>query len=248
MAATRPKPTNRHPGRVSLILKEFNNAIEDHGCFVRVTPSVVCPRRTGGDIDIDSTNHDLNCPICNNGIIDLHSLAVETWGLITGISLDKTYTEQSRFDVKDAMFTVLSGVRLSYFYKIEVLDFGSQFNQLVKKVSDDFDRLRYPPADPEDGSQFAVMDGDGTIYERDVDYVIEGRGIRWLGLNRPPVGKLFTILYPVLPTFRVMEMLHENRYYYDSHKIALKEAQQFPQQAHIRWDFMATGAGSDIPK
>lgn len=246
MAATRPKAQTRRPARLSLVLKDFNDVIEDQGCYVRITPSILCPRRTGGDIDIDSTNHDLNCPYCNNGIVDLDDMSVEDWALILGIGLDKTYTQQSRFDVKDAMLTCRSGIRLSYFYKVEVLDFGSQFNQMVKKRSGDFDRLRYNPRDPEDGSQFALQDGNGARYERDTDYEITDGGINWLTANRPATGELFSILYPVNPTFRVMELSHENRYYYGSHKEPLKEAQQFPQQAHVRWDFLAFGAGSDV--
>ena len=247
MAAIRPKAETRRPARLSLTLKDFNDVIEDHGSFVRITPSIICPRRTGIDIDVDSTNHDLNCPYCRNGIVDLEDMSVEDWVLILGVGLDKVFQPQSRFDIKDAMITCRSGIRLSYFYKIEVLDFGSQFNQLVKKSSLDFDRLRYNPRDPEDGSQFALPDGNGVDYERGVDYDITTGGITWLGANRPPVERLFSILYPVNPTFRVMEMAHENRYYYGSHKEPVKEAQQFPQQAHIRWDFMAFGAGSDVP-
>jgi len=244
---TYPKPT-RKPGRVSLVIDEFNNLIEDQGIMVRVTPSVICPRRTGEVEDNMNINHDLNCPICHGrSVVDLDHLAQDDWAFIQGITLDKTFTESSRYDMKDAFMTFRSPLRVSYWYKIEIIDFGSQFNELIHKNGKETrDRIRYPALDPEDGNIFALIDGAGDTYELGTDYDINGQYIEWKTARMPPEDRLFSFLYPVLPTFRVLDLPHENRYYYDSDKNPVKVPEQLPQQAHIRWDFMAVGSGSDI--
>jgi len=236
------------PGRVSLIPGEFDNLVVDQGIMVRITPSVLCPRRSGNDVEEDSVNHDLNCTLCDGMIIDLHEHAVEDWAFIQSISLDRTYDPASRFDVKDAMMTTRARVRLAYWYKVEIIDFGSQFNELIKrspKAGVNIDKLRYPAVDGlEDYNIFSLIDGEGITYAKDVDYRVDGQEIEWIG-GTPAAGRLYSILYPILPTFRILEMPHENRYYYDQEKSPVKVPEHLPQQAHIRWDYMARGSGSD---
>jgi hypothetical protein len=248
MSTQRPKSSGK-PAKIDLVIKDFEKLLDDQGCFVRITPSVVCPRRSGGDIDETSVNHDLNCPVCENKqVVDLDDLAVEDWAYIQSIKLDKVFDESSRLDIKDAFISCRRAIRLGYWYKIEILDFGSQFNELILRTNDDVDHTRYKILDPEDFSQFALIDSEGVRYVKDTDYEADysNQTIKWLTSNRPATGKLYSFLYPVIPTFRVLELMHENRYYYDSEKKPYREAKQLPQQAHIRWDFMAKGSGSDV--
>lgn len=245
MKNTYPKETFK-PGRIDLEPQDFDRLLQHQGTRVRITPAILCPRRTGTNIDETSLNHDLNCPLCDQQIIDLDDLAVEDWAFIQGITIDKTFDPQQRYDVKDAFISTRAHLRLAYWYKIEIIDFGSMFNELILRTADDQDHLRYPAIDPEDGSIFHLVDNDGTKFVKGTDFNIVGQDIVWLTANRPPKNKLYSFLYPVLPTFRVLELMHENRYYYESKDSPVKTPIQLPQQAHVRWDFMAKGSGSDV--
>lgn len=243
--AKRPPP----PPRVDLITKEFDTLVEDQGSRVRITPAILCPSRSSFSEDTGDNNHPLNCEICDGSqIVDVDDESYEDWVYIQGMKLEKQFQVSEVFDVKDAFLTARAGSRLGYFFKVEVLDFGSQFNEVILRGTDDSDKVRYPYSDPMDGSFFLLMGPDGTKYERGVDYNIVGRDLTWLTSNRPASNKLYSIIYPVLPTFRVLEFMHENRYYYDGFKRPDKVPVQLPQQCHIRWDFMAKGQGSDVKR
>ena len=241
-----PKRIGDSP-RVELVVKEFNNLIEDQGTRVRLTPSILCPVRTSVSDHAADTNHNLNCPICDGSeIVDLHELAIEDWVFIQGIKIEKMFQMQGVLDLKVAFMTVRSADRVGYWWKVEIIDFGSMFNELIVKKEGDTDKVRYPYFDAMEGSFFAMVGPDGVRYEKDTDYTVSGKTITWLSANRPETGRLVSFLYPVLPTFRVLELMHDNRYYYDGFKKPTKTPIQLPQQCHIRWDFMAKKDGSDV--
>jgi hypothetical protein len=249
MANTRPKRLTP-PGRISLDPKKFDDLLTDQGTKVRITPAMRCPNRSGGDIRDVENNHPLNCDVCKDDsqIVDLNEAAIEDIAFIQSVSLNREFEPASIFDVKDAMLTVRGGTRLYYFYKIEVLDHTSLFNDVLIKSSSAQDRLRYIPIDVDDGHEFYLLDKDGNRYTRGTHYEIDGtQYLQWLTTNRPPVNTLFSVIYPILPVFRVLELVHENRYYYESKKAADLTAIQLPQQAHIRWDYLAKGRGSNVP-
>jgi len=236
------------PPKVALNPENFDRLVKDHGTYVRVTPSVVCPRRSGTRVELDDTNHDLNCPLCFGSLsIDCDAISFETWAFVQSVKLEKMLDAQGIFDLKDAFATFPPAIRVSYWYKIEILDFTSQYNEVLqRRVDSDTDRLRYSAFDCEDGNIYHVVDNDGKIYERGSDYELESgsQDIVWSS-NAPPEGKLYSMLYPILPTFRVLELMHETRHYYTDAKAPTKSAVQMPQQAHIRWDFMAKKKGTD---
>jgi hypothetical protein len=232
------------PGRVDLIPKEFDNLIEDQGIRVRIIPAVLCPNRTS----LHDTNHTLDCPICyGDEVIDLRDQCVEDWAYVQSIHLNKNMEVQGIWDVKDAQITVRAGVRLYYFYKIEIVDFSSVFNQIIKRGAGDTDRTRYNPA-PNCDTPYYCVDKAGVRYELNTHYKIEDNKLRWLTPVRPAANTLYSLSYPVLPTFRVIEMLHENRYYYRAFKMAEKKPVQLPQQAVIRLDYLAKNSGSNIER
>jgi hypothetical protein len=236
---TRPKRKGK-PGRVDLVPKEFEALIEDQGCYVRITPAMLCPNRS----ELEDTNHALDCPLCfGSEIIDLDNHCQETWALIQGINIDKQFNVNGIFDMKDARITVQQDIRLYYQYKIEVLDFASVFNQVIKRSStNSYDYLRYKPTNNCD-TPFFCKDKTGKEYLLNVDFRIQDNKIIWLTANKPANSTLYSLVYPILPTFRVMEMMHENRYYYDSFKKDKKVPVNLPQQAHIRWDYVAKKSG-----
>lgn len=235
-----PKRINAKPGRIQLHQKDFDNLIEDQGVRVRITPSILCPNRTS----LDDTNHVLKCPVCDGyQTVDMTDGIVEEWAFIQGIKLDKQFQVQGIWDLKDAMVSVKSSIRLYYWYKIEILDSSSNYNQVVERGSADRDKLRYIPTVTATDTPYYLVDSNGTTYKKDKHYKIVDQEIEWKTVIRPESGKLYSFIYPVLPTFRVLELLHENRFYFDDYKRADKVPFQFPQQAVIRWDHLARGSG-----
>lgn len=240
---TYPKRKGK-PSRVDLDVSEFDELLEDQGTRVRITASVVCPNKT----TLEDTNHKLDCPLCyGSQVIDMCETAVEDWVYIQSIKKSQQFDPQGIFDLKDAQITFRQNVRVNYWYKIEVVDFASLYNQLIKRSSTnpDVDFLRYPMATSCD-TPIHLLDKDGVRYTINEHYRIDGRDLRWMTATRPPSGSIYTINYPVLPTFRVLEILHDNRYYYVSGRTPNKTPVNLPQQAHIRLDYLANKAGTNI--
>lgn len=226
----------KKPNRVAFETEDFNTVIEHQGVYVRVTPVVVCPNKS----DKYGTNHDLDCPLCfGKQYIDVCERSREEWVFIQGIHLDKQLNVQGIWDAKDAKISTKSSIRLYYQYKIELLDFESTFNEIVERRSGDADNLRYE-AVAECGESFIVIDKNRKFYELNVDFRVSGKNINWLGLNRP--SGLYTVSYPMRPTFRVIELLNENRNYYNQiggEKIPVN----LPQHAILRLDYLLENGG-----
>ena len=240
---TYPKRVGK-PGRVDLVPQEFDNLLLDQGVRVRIIPALLCPNRTS----LHDTNHALDCPVCfGDEVVDLRDSCIEDWAYIQSIHLNKQFEVPGVWDIKDAQITVRAGVRLYYFYKIEVIDFTSIFNQVIKRGTGDADRTRYEPICHAD-SPFFCVDKTGKRYEINTHFKIENHQIRWLTLTRPAINTLYSLTYSMLPTFRVIEFAHENRYYYTSFKKDSKVPVQLPQQAIIRLDYLAKGSGSNIER
>jgi hypothetical protein len=257
----RDKRAGGKPARVDLKPEEFENLIEDQGIYVRLTPAILCPNRT----ELGDTNHVLDCPLCfGDQVIESPEHAIETWAFIQGIKSQKDLQVAGIYDIKDATITTKQAVKMYYWYKIEVLDFSAVYNQLLKRgTGTNQDRLRYAPA--KQGAAPLTVAGDevlevsapdvpyicidsaGKRYERQKHYKIVDRQLQWLTNNKPASGTLYSLIYPVLPTFRVLELVHEHRYYYVSFKRTSKVPVHLPQQAVIRWDYLARGSGNMVP-
>jgi len=242
-----PSSPNRHPkrlgkpGRVDFDVVELDNLIDDQGINLKITPSILCPNRD----KLGSTNHALDCDVCNGDeAVDLTKDCIETFGVIQSIRHEKTFEVQGIWDEKDATVTLKSPIRIYFWYKVEVLDHASIYNELIKRDDDDTDKLRYPTNRSCD-IPFFLVDSDGKTYEKGPDYrIIQDQFIEWETANRPVVGTLFSIAYPVFPTFRVLETLHENRYYNVTSKQKVRVPVNLPQQAVIRWDYLANRQGN----
>jgi len=246
----KPASPNRYPkriskpGRVDLDVPELDNLINDQGIRLRITPSILCPNRDA----LGSTNHALDCQVCNGDeAVDLEKKCVETFGVIQSIRHEKKLEVQGIWDEKDATLTLQSAFRIYYWYKVEVLDFGSIYNELIKKDDDDTDKLRYP-INVSCDTPFLIVDANANQYEFGVDYkIISDQYIKWLTGNRPDIACLYSVSYPVFPTFRVLETLHENRYYHVTSKQKDRVPVNLPQQAVIRFDYLAQRSGNRQP-
>lgn len=241
-----PKP-KRNPGRVDFDPREYDKLIEDQGVRVKVTPTVLCPNRTS----LEGNNHVLDCPVClGQGHVDLCSGYKECWAFIQSIKMDKKFVIEGIFDLRDAQITFPSTVRVSYMYKVELVDHATLFNQIVKKTAADTDILRYPPAAGlnYESAEYLLVDSEGETYAKGTDFRIVDQTIKWLTANRPGTGSLFSFLYPAIPTFRVLELLHDTRFYYSALRSPVKKATDMPQQAIIRLDFITKDSGSNVLK
>ena len=239
---------NNPPGRIDFRVDEFDQLIEDQGVRVKITPSILCPNRT----EIHGTNHVLECPVCfGDEAVDLPKKSITTFAYIQGIKMDRIFEAQWQWDPKDAMISTQSDIRLYYWYKVEILDIASVYNQLIKRASTTVDNLRYIPIAASTDTDFHIIDSVGKEFEKDKHYRVKNQTIIWKSLvsgQSPEAGKLFSIVYPVLPTFRVLTLLHENRYYYVSERLAEKHPVNLPQQAVIRFDYLANDSGANGAK
>jgi len=238
---TRPKRSPSKPGRIAFDVKAFDDLIADQGVFVRITPTLICPNIS----DLDTYNHSLSCNTCDNGIVDVASKAVETWAFIQSINKDKEFAEHGIWEMRDAQISFREvDMRVNYWYKIEVLDFTTPFNELIeRKIGVTEDKTRYTPQEATT-TKFYLIDKDGNEYVKDTDYQITANGIDWLvGGSKPADGTIYSFSYPMLPTYRVLDLMHNSRFYYDGNKRADLLPSHLPQQAHIRFDFLARNKG-----
>jgi len=236
-----PKRKGSKPGRVDLIPQEIDNLLDDQGIKLKIIPSLLCPNRDR----LGSTNHALDCQVCNGDeAVDVESACYETFGVIQSIRHEKKLEVQGIWDEKDAVLTLQSPDRIYFWYKVVVVDFASIYNELVKRDDDDTDKLRYIPNRSCD-TPFHLVGSDGEVYKAGVDFrVSQEQYIRWLGAKRPTTNSLYTVSYPVFPTFRVLETLHENRFYNITSKLKERVPVNLPQQAVIRWDYLASRSGN----
>lgn len=235
---TRPKRTPAKPGRIDFTVGEFAKLVEDQGVYVKVTPAILCPNRN----KLEGTDHDLNCTVCfGNEAVDLDSQAYEDWAFIQGIKLKLDWAIQGIFNVKDATMTIKGGRRLWYYDKVEILDHSSIFNEIVERTGTT-DKLRYNAQPTAAQTPFHLIDSDGTEYALTTDFTISGQTLTWVTTG-PPEGTLYSIQYPILPVYRVLELLHENRYYYQSDRLPDKQPVHLPQQCVLRWDYLSKNSG-----
>lgn len=246
--ATYPKRKPSKPGRVDLIPEEFKNLIEDQGIRIRISPAVLCPNRD----EIHSTNHSLDCPVCNGDeVCEVPDQSFECWAFIQSVTLERRHDLQGIYDFKDLLMSTPSEVRMYYMYKIEILDFPASFNQLVnrgKRVGTvpESDLLRYDPI-ADSNTPIYVIDKAGVTYKEGKNFKIDfkNKQIIWKK-DAPANGVMYSIIYPALPTFRVIEMMHESRWYYEGRKTPDKKPVNLPQQSLIRWDYLQSGSGTRV--
>ena len=237
---TYAKP-KRKPGRVDLKIDELDSLIIDQGIKVMVTPTLLCPNRDAAE----GTNHALDCPVCKGDeAVDLTAESYLTDAVIQGVNSNKEFQIQGVYDPKDAKITFLAENRVYYWYKVEVIDFASIYNEVIERGSGTLDKTRYRIFTGSCDVRPYIVDSLGQSYVKDVDFEFtENKQINWLTTG-PLATSLYSISYPVLPTFRVLETLHDNRFYMESLKSATKRPVNLPQQAVIRWDFMADLSGN----
>ena len=175
---------------------------------IRVWRSTVCPN---GIKSLESLDHDINCTLCNNNMIDFGCF--ESIGMIQQQDLVEQFKLTGTFSMDEAMMSFLSHATLHIFAKIQILDFTEDFFELVQKQAAPtiVDRLKYPAT--EVLGLFTVSGSVRTDYYCGVDFEIDVNGdVKWIGTHKPADKQIYSIYYKHHPVFRAVRALHRNRW------------------------------------
>ena len=186
---------------------KLNQEVKDLGVRIRVWRSTVCPNMKS----IESMDHDINCTVCNNNMIDFGCF--ESVGMIQQQDLVEQFKLTGTFSMDEALMTFLSGVTLHIFAKIEILDFTEDFFALIQRqeAPNTNDKLKYAACKVL--AVFTVLNNVKTEYYEGSDFKIDQNGnIQWVGTHKPADKQVYTIYYKHHPVFRAVRAMHRNRW------------------------------------
>lgn len=189
----------------------LNQLVEDLGIRVRIWKATTCPNMKS----IESFDHDPNCPICNNNMIDFD--CYESIATFQQQDLNEQFKVHGTFSIDEVIATFKIGVSLQTFAKIEVLDFAENFYELIQRrqVSVDpkslIDVLKYPACSVD--AVFVVRNNTAIRFYEGADFELDVNGsIRWLGANRPNDKEIYSVYYKYHPVFRAVKAVHRDRF------------------------------------
>lgn len=188
----------------------LDQLVKDLGVRVRVWKSTTCPNMTS----IESFDHDPNCPICENNMIDFDCF--ETMALFQQQELIEQFKVHGTFSIDEVMATFRVGVSLQTFSRVDLLDFKENFYELVQRQDTPMsgpivDKLKYPAC--EVNAVFVVRNNQTVRFHHGTDFDLDQNGsIRWLGTNRPLDREIMSIYYKYHPVFRVTKAVHRDRF------------------------------------
>lgn len=214
--------------------EDFDRLLAAQGVRICITPVSICPNQ-----DINLGNHNLNCPLCDNGVIEFPDQAEECWAYISGVQIEKLFQTQGVWDMGSAMMTTNSFVRMGFFYKVVILDFSRIHQQLiVRSATGTTDKIMYEPV-PDCKIPYLCADKTGKRYTSGVHFIYEtDKKIRWTGATKPANGVVYTLSYPARPVYRVLDVVHENRFHFVAWKKTSRSPIDLPQQALIKLDYL----------
>jgi hypothetical protein len=184
----------------------LNQQIEDLGVRIKIWKSTVCPNLQS----IESMDHNVNCTICNNNMIDF--ACRETVALIQQQDLVEKFKLEGTFSMDEVLMTFKSDVTLHIFAKVQILDFAEDFFELVQRQEgSDTDKLKYPAC--KILGVFSAAGNVKTEYFEGADFQIDVNGnIKWTGTHKPSDKDVYSIYYQHHPVFRAVKALHRDRY------------------------------------
>lgn len=189
--------------RAFLDVEVFNELIKKQGVRVQVYKTAPCPNVTS----IDGAEHAINCTVClQNGFIDRDP--IEAYVLISSEEREYKFLAEGYYEVETLNITVPSGIELSYFTLIKLLDNSEQYWQLVKKQEGPIDILKY------NAYKINLMvDQNGRTYVPGIDFTLTVEGnIQWLPTRAPRSGTIYTINYDIPIQFRAINAIHAYRF------------------------------------
>ena len=185
----------------------LDQEIKDLGVRVKVYKSTLCPNMTS----LESLDHDINCTVCNNNMIDFK--CVETVAMFQQQTLQEQFTVQGTFHIDEIMVTFLSGVTLQHYSRVDLVDFAEDFFELIQRQEGtDIDRLKYSACSVV-GLFTVTTAGGREEYHAGVDFTLDVNGdIKWIGTHKPADRAVYSIYYKYHPVFRAVKAVHRDRY------------------------------------
>jgi hypothetical protein len=185
---------------------KLDQEIKDLGVRVRVHKSTTCPNLQS----LESMDHDVNCTICNNNMIDFDCF--ETVAIFQQQDLVEQFKVRGTFSVNEIQVTFLSGVSLQHYARVDLLDFPEEFFELVQRQEGtDTDLLKYKACKVI--GLFTVNGSTKTRYEAGVHFELDVNGsIKWLGATKPDDRQIYSVYYSYLPVYRAVKAVHRDRF------------------------------------
>jgi hypothetical protein len=184
----------------------LDQEISDLGVRVLVYKSTACPNMTS----LESSDHDINCNVCSGMMIDF--CPEETLALFQQQSLTEQFKIQGTFHMDEIMVTFKSGLTLTNYSRVDLLDFKEDFNELIQRQEGtNIDNLKYRAKDVL--GLFTVTNNVKKEYHFGTDFVLDSEGrIEWVSANKPLDRQIYSVYYKYSPIFRAIKAVHRDRY------------------------------------
>lgn len=186
----------------------LDQLVEDLGVRVRVWKSSTCPNMTS----LESFDHDPNCPVCDNNMIDFDCF--ETIAMFQQQDLSEQFKVHGTFSIDEVLVTFKAGVSIQTFAKIEILDFKEEFYELVQKQDGGIanpDKLKYPAC--EVTAVFVIRNNQKERFYQGADFDLDLNGsIVWKGSHIPADREIYTVYYKYHPVYRATKAVHRDRF------------------------------------
>ena len=191
-----------------IAVDKLDQLILDLGVRVRLYHSTVCPNVKS----LETLDHNLNCPICNNNMLDFDP--IETIAMFQQQDFHEMFRVQGTFDIDEVLVSFLSGQTLQTFTKLELLDFKEDFFELIQRqifADSDTDLLKYKAC--EVLGVFIVRNNVKIEFHYGADFLIDVNGsIKWLSTNKPLDKEVYSIYYRYHPVYRAIKAVHRDRF------------------------------------
>lgn len=184
----------------------LDQLIKDLGVRIKIYKSTLCPNMTS----LETMDHDINCTICNNSMIDL--CPKETLALFQQQNLIQQFNVQGTFHIDEVMVTFLAGETLHHYSRIDILDFEEDFFELIQRQENSsIDRLKYSACKVV--GLFTVKNNVQEEFHFGTDFTLTVNGdIQWIGNHFPSARQIYSIYYKYHPVFRAVKAVHRDRF------------------------------------
>ena len=184
----------------------LDQLVEDLGVRVRIFKSTTCPNMKS----IESFDHDPNCPVCSNNMIDFDCF--ESIAMLQQQDLTEQFKVQGTFSIDEVVATFKVGTSLQTFAKVEVLDFQEEFYELMQRQEGSAtDVLKYPACSVV--AVFAIRNSLKVRFHEGADFTLDSNGsIVWIGAHKPADREIFSVYYRYHPVYRATKAVHRDRF------------------------------------
>jgi len=175
-----PNTTNYNPKMVApqIRVKDLNTMVFQQGVRVRVYKTLWCPNRKS----IDGVEHEIDCKLCKGtSFIDID--CKESYAHIQSQTKEQLINPENTGYNKEegvAFATFISDIELSYYSKIELMDYTHQIKELVQKQVGGSLLTSFTPTSYTASTGVVVVpDTVDTYLIRVNDVFIDGNGARF---------------------------------------------------------------------